>query len=305
MKKIFVFITVLLIVGGIFAGCAASNTEKTPAPTATSVATGTQEEEIDLSLFPEVDTSSEDALETYRKEVASRLENLEEGESFFSEVEWKVISSSAEWQAEQLFRHTSTFATFDELYESVYEYYFPVVFRDGESLILWYTTKEGTVLLKGLHGHFTSSNYVGELHFDSDSYEETVISSEVTETVTYNQETGKVTVWSFQEETTTYSLPKGAVYCGYSVFEGYIFRSGTDVYALRMWGEQPTENAVVCIAHNVKYVIDASYAFGSDPWSQPLLLMTDGTLKVYVGWGEASDSPDCLYDLRYEGGYDK
>lgn len=304
MKKIFfVFILTLLLIGGIFAGCSASNNSETT-PTATPVATEPQEEieEIDFSKFPEFDTSTrKDALEVYRKEVKSRLENLEENASFFTEAEWEAISTSYEWQAEEVYKNQNSITTFDKLYESVSEYFFPVVFRDGNSLVLCYTYEDGTVLLRRLHGYWNNSNYVGELHYDSDSYEESVISSDFTETVTYNQETGKVTVWNFQEEINSYTLPKGAVYCGLSFFEGYIFRSGTDVYALRRAAETP----VVCIAHNVQYVIDASYSFGSDPWSQPLLQMTDGSLKVYLGWGEASDSPDCLQELRYEGGFKK
>ncbi len=279
-------------------GCA-GNKEKTPEnPDTTYVS-----DELDISVFTEVETSSEN-ISVYRKEVAKRLDSIEEGEDFITDEEWEAISSN--WDMSQnVYRHQSYFTTFDKLYEETTKYYYPVVFREGNSLVMWYTSDTGSVLLKGVYGDWNGSNYVGHIHTDS---EDKVMASEVNYSITYNQETGKVTVWRFGESSTTYDVTSGSEYCGFSDFEGYIFRSGTDVYALKAEGTYNNDGELVCIAHNVKYVIDADYYYGSDPWCQPLFQMTDGSVKAYIGWNGNQASPDDeshLAELQYEGSWDK
>lgn len=290
MKKFSIILVITLILAAALCGCGNSTNDPVSDDSTSTPVT----EEINLSIFPEVETSSEDGLDLYRKEVSSRLESLKEDESFITDEEWEAISN--DWGGD-LYRHDSFFTSFDSLYEETSKYYYPVVFRDGDALILWYTTESGSVLLEEVYGYWNDSNYVGKLH--SDSEEEEWIYSKPDAALTYSEKTGIVTVWQFGESIDEYTgIPQGSIYCGYSNFEGYIFRSGTDVYCInteKVYNEETeTLEEVVytaCIAHNVKYVIDADYRASSDPWSQPLFIMTDGSVKVYVSWEGDADAP--------------
>lgn len=297
MKKFTTTAAVFATIIFVCTGCAGKN--ETPQDN-TPVS---EEQQIDISVFEEVKASSEN-IDMYRKEVAKRLDTLEEGDDFITDEEWEAISS--EWdKSEELYRHPSYFTTFDKLYEETSKYYYPVVFREGNSLVMWYTTDTGSVLLEKVHGFWNSSNYVGNLHTDS---EDESMANEANYAVTYNQESGKVNVWQFGKIDATYELPVGSVYCGNSYFEGYIFRSGTDVYALKAVESHNPDDTLVCIAHNVQYVIDADYHYGSDPWCQPLFLMNDGSIKAYIGWNGNQASPDDeshLAELQHEGSWDK
>lgn len=303
MKKFSIIFLVIIVLATALCGCGKSNPEDNPTPSQ-------QEDihtEIDISLFKEVETTSEN-IDIYRQEVWKRLDSLQEGEEFISEKEWDAITTGWPYSEDILEKFSLGFTELDTLYKSCTEYYYPVVFRTGDSLVVWYTDHSGSVMLKKVHGHWSEGNYLGQLHSDSDE----AFASRTDYTFTYNQETGSVNMWKLNELAETYTLPANSVYCGFSEFEGYIFRSGTDVYALQTDRINTVEDGwksywkVICIAHNVKYVIDADYRAASDPWSQPLFLMTDGTVKVYVRWeGDYQDIRDHeshLVDLYYEGG---
>ena len=297
MKKIISLIIIIVIIATAFCACNNNNSEPVEQTNL----------EVDITLFPELETSSEN-LDMYRQEVSMRLDSLYKTEYFLTEDEWNIITTLWPKSKNLLDRFSIGFSKLDYLYKECNEYYYPVVYREGESLILWYTDSHGSVLLKEVYGNWNGSNYIGQLHSDS---EDQAIASEINYTFTYKPETGVVSMWELNEEVETFKLPQNSVYCGFSDFEGHIFRSGTDVYALQTdrintadgWS---TYWKVICIAHNVKYVIDSDYRAASDPWSQPLFLMVDGTVKVYVRWeGDYQDIRDHeshLVDLYYEGG---
>lgn len=300
--KIISLVISLVIVSTALCGC--GTTSKTANVDKTS--NTSYQEEIDISIFKEVETSSEN-VDIYRKEVNSRLDSLKEDESFINDEDWDAISNS-EWLTDSKYRHNAYFTTFNELYEETYEYYYPVVFRDGHQLILWYTTESGYLGHVRLFGVGTLPGSGTQIHYNSSSHEE-ILKSEANYTVTYAKETGEVKVWEFGEVFATFTgIPANSEYCGFSRFEGYIFRSGTDVYSLNAIDTHNADGSVVCIAHNVQYVIDADYYYGSDPWCQPLFIMTDGSVKAYIGWEGDQDTPDStthLCDLQYEGSWDK
>lgn len=297
MKKIISLVIILVIASTALCSCGKD----------TQTNSSGASEKIDISIFPEVETIAEN-LDIYREEVSKRLASLGEDESFISDKEWEAISNS-EWLTDSKYRHNAYFTTFNESYEETSEYYYPVLFREGNQLILWYTTESGSLLFEKIHGYGNlGGNYGGEVHHDTSENEET-ISSKTEYTVTYAQETGEVKVWKFGKIAETFTgVPQGSIYCGFSTFEGFIFRNGTDVYSLSAVDTWNADGSVVCIAHNVKYVIDADYYYGSDPWCQPLFLMTDGSIKCYIGWEGNQDTPDStthLCDLQYEGSWDK
>ena len=302
MKKTLIIVSLVLVIVATLYGCIASR-----ADTNSDTSTPAVEEKIDLSIFPEVEACHEN-LDIYREEVSKRLASLGEDDAFISDAEWEAISES-EWFTETKFRHNAYFTTFSKLYEETSAYYYPVVFRDGSQLILWYTTEYGSLHFERIYGYAgIRSNYGGEVHYDISDDEE-IINQEVEYTLTYTQETGEVKVWKFGTVVDNYSVPKNSVYCGFSYFEGYIFRNGTDVYSLNAIDTHTTDGSVKCIAHNVQYVIDADYYYGSDPWCQPLFQMTDGSIKCYIGWmsdeNVSPDDPSHLCDLQYEGSWDK
>ena len=312
MKKFVSIVFVFVILVTALCSCSNNNVQpkvddESTNPTSSTVFQPDEEEKIDFSIFPEVNSSYEETLRVYREEVSKRFASGD-AQSFISDKEWEAISV-AEWlPSGSKIKHDACFSIISESYEEVFKYYYPVVFRDGTMLILLYSNEYGRTLIDKMHGSgYLGGNYVGRIH-NNEIDDEKVISSEINYTATYLEKTGEVKVWQFGKVIDRFSVPENSIYCGFSYFEGYIFRNGTDVYSLKAIDGHNTEGSVECIAHNVQYVIDADYNYASDPWCQPLFLMTDGSIKCYVGWEGNEDIPDDpshLCDLQYEGSYDK
>lgn len=232
------------------------------------------------------------SLSLYRETVKERLKEWELTDKGFSRGdEWVYLKSQIDG--------ISSYDIF--IMDGDYKYYYPVVFNDDGNIVLWYTDGNGTVITKWDEKH--STNYVGSLHFSGDDkgIEEVYNTQDVT--ITYIATEGIIEKWEYGKVVASTIIPDESVFCGISRFEGLIFRAGTDVYAIKEDGK-PT-----VIAHDVKYVIDAEYRCGSDPWSQPLFLMTDGTLKVYINWEGDRDAPiddeSHLVEPYHEGSYEK
>lgn len=180
--------------------------------------------------------------------------------------------------------------------------YNPVVFNHCGELILWYTTTNGRICTKTVYPiaeigeHYLDWN----INYPSDITDEIIYSS-TDFAYTYESEKGEIKRWELGKELSSYMVPPESVYCGKSNFEGYLFRSGTDVYAFR------EDFTIDCIAHNVEYVISATYRYGSDPCSQPLFQMTDGSIKAYISWeadeGASVDHESHLHSPKIEGEY--
>lgn len=223
---------------------------------------------------------------SYRMEIVERLEK----EEYFSSDEKTIYRQHG--------------YTFDEYavkkYDAVYHY--PVLVQTESSLIMYYTDNWGDINKKtilGISKDFGGS--IGNLH----SAGTNAIHQTKEYLVEYDTETGYMTVYQFNKKIREEFIGKNAIYTGKSEFEGYIFRLGTDVYAVR-YDCITVDSGVYAIAHNVKEVVVADYYYSSDGFSQPLFLMTDGTLKVYGGpAGERPDDEENLLNVRYEGGYDK
>lgn len=306
MKKFLV--TVILVVVMVM-GVACSNKESNPHPTEeipspTATLTDSEEEEkeeiINLNDFREVETSPEN-IEIYRNEVSKRLSQ----ETFLSYEEEqlfeKLLSNRDSWGSKAVETGLVSIIEFNRLYKTTYEYYYPVVFRENNALVLWYTTNDGYVLLEDVYGHWNQSNTIGNLHRNqNETGQDEVISSSFDYTMYYNNQNGEVTIWSLNQVDKTYKVPKNSIYCGESVFEGHIFRNEDIVYGLNA-----KDGSIEKLASGVKEVILANYKYGSDPWSQPLFLMEDSTVKCYIHWEHTTPSDDIsnLVDIRHEGGY--
>ena len=275
--KVIPIIMALVILLSVLAGCM----EKAPTGGTDQDQASVADDVIDISVFNSVEPSSE-GIAQYQKDIeASGGLN----DFVISDIVDRIISQKA--------------AIDDDLY-------YPVLYRYDEDLYLWATTKNGDIKVINLSNR--DYDYIGCLHHTLVEGE-TLLRNSLKEKITYTPNDGAIHVWEFNKEIKSFKVPEDSVYCGLSFWEGYIFRSGSDVYALRFKTTNYESNYVVCIAHSVKTVVTADYALSSDPWSQPLFLMEDGTLKAYVGWnkedGMKEDDPSLLVEPQYEGGYYK
>lgn len=255
---------------------------------------------VSFMNLPEV-SSEEEFTKVYREEVLLRQGKtgnfMKEEEISFLKENGYVIHN----------QEKGFISLYDEVYNVIEEIYYPVLYKDAENEIhFFYTDKDGE--LRYLHlKKETSAEYYGNIHTDV----EYVISRRPSWAVTYDEVSGEIQVWQFGKVEETYYVPAGSVYAGLSEFEGYIFRSNMDVYALNevgMYWINGAEPGIEVIAHNVAQVIDADYYLNSDAWCAPLFIMTDGSVKAYVNWEgeeEAFDSATHLVDIEYEGGYDR
>jgi hypothetical protein len=248
MKKFSIAILLLVLLCSTL--CACGNKEETKEPS------------IDISAFHEVEPSPEN-LNIYREEVSNKLEKEE---NFLSEDEKFIVENRMLYKSD--FIHNTTYFRLPD--ESRY-YYYPVIYRTGDTLILWYTDYTSSVKIEPLSSNWRgNTNYLGELH--SDDEEQEWLMSSIKGTLTYDKELGDINVWHLNQIQEIIKVPMNSTYCGYSHFEGFIFRSGTDVYGV---DENPETKLleVAFIAHDVKFVIDTDYRAASDPWSQPLFLI--------------------------------
>lgn len=283
----------------------ANSTQSTTAPETSGMATEPGKS-FDTSEFLERPENDEVAIEVYRQEVKRRNQLTAKEESFVTDAERAYLEANGY----DFHSYGARIEEYSEMYGELYTDYFPVIMKSSKGVELWYTNLRGEIQVDAIEGKCMdgwSSDYHGPLHYDTADGEEYIDCCE-SWVMVYNQSAGKVKVWSLEEVIDEFEVPEDAIYGGQSFWIGYLFRSGTDVYAAKYNAETETTDVYV-IAHNVKMIIDADYAMGSDDWAQPLFLMTDGTVKGYCEWmgeeGAPLDDPSYLYDIRYEGGYDK
>lgn len=286
MKKIIVILVSIAMLS-CFAACSAANTssEAETIPSETVVATETRlvpiedvEEQLHFPAAPE-----ENVLEEYLQEVIARRESgnnfIREDERTFYQTEGYYIRNAEEGYV----------SSYDEMWDETTNYYFPIVWEVDGISTLFYTSEHGYV-------RDEEGNFYGSLH---GSPEETLIAGYPLCAIEYEEETGTINVWAFGECVETHYVPEGAVYAGTSYWEGHLFRAGTDVYAFSFSEDQ---QSVQIIAHGVAMVLDSDYDATSDGWSQPLFLMTDGTVRFYWSLEEPLDSSNNLEEIEVEGG---
>jgi len=257
--------------------------------------------DLELTSTEPIAVLENPTIQSYRKEVSKRLENKG---SFITDEEWAEFNkyySLCSPERRNLF-----------IISGDSTYYYPIICTQNGNQVLWYTGQTGWIYQKPLSGGNLKT--IGSLHSDMkdenqiDLQYETIIAS-YSETVSYDQKTGKITRWILGEEETLVKLEGNPLYCGNSFWEGYIFHSvDGDVFAVRnLFGKGWS---IDIIAHNVKFVVLSDYNYMSGAWSQPLFYMNNGTLKVYhATTTEKKDRPTddefFLKDPIYEGGYRK
>lgn len=178
------------------------------------------------------------------------------------------------------------------------DYCYPIIYEYHDTLYLWTTDSYGYVYVTNLESK--ERNELGDLHHDIENGEK-ILQLDKQSSITYNPTDGKIHVWEFGKEIESHDLPKESVFCGLSDV-GYIFRLGTDIYSFRY------TKGIVCIAHNVKSVITTEYYYNPGHFRQPIFLMKNGDIKVYLDdklYDETikPDDSKLLCDPLYEGGY--
>ena len=200
---------------------------------------------------------------------------------------------------------------YDTKYGDIAVYEFPVLFEGPNGVELWYTTPNGDLNAKAVVGTLSNGNTwrsYGNVHYRLENECEVVIANTMYYSIVYNTQKEMVSVWEYGRVIREHFLPEDSIYAGFSENEGFIFRSGTDVYAVRDYGCCAEKYEVCLIARNVQFVISTNYeGDGSEGLSQPLFLMTDGTVQCYCRWyldyDVPSDDESNLVQIKFERGF--
>lgn len=309
MKKISLVFALVLTFVLSFTTATMASALACPQPTNDSTKT-TFVDPIERTELLELPRDELDALEQYRQEVLIRDKHPMAGLGYLvNDVELEV------------FEMYGLHMDYDERYVYADEgigafvpsFECPVIFNTGDVKQLWYTDDAGMLGIVTLRRDdwrsvkYTFTDY--NVHCDLIDGEK-IINSNSYFAATYNEETGSVKIWMFGLLIREHEVPTESVFAGLSHNEGYIFRSGNDVYAVRDWGcyAPMVENGVMRIAQDVKLVLETDYCMGWEECSQPLMLMTDGTVKVFFS-GISVDGTDGiidindLYEIVEDGGY--
>lgn len=300
MKRVFTIILALLLMVTLVACGNKNESTDTNAPSNNTTATETKPSTTTNipASFREV-PSKENLLEAYRNEVKYRSTQ----EDYFTKEEKVFLESLGYGTGNAVIRE------WNSLYSVLHEYFYPVVYRVEDEVLIVHNT--GILSFESKDYSTQNNAYTfGYVHNPQPiEDEEEILAWKMEYGAIYNQTTGNISFWELGEKTVEYNVPKGAVYAGYSHWEGFLFRDGTKVYAVVDYAlpGMNVKQGVKLIADGVDKVILADYAAGSDDWSQPLFLMKDGTIKVYCSWygdkNAPADDPCHLQEIRYEGGY--
>lgn len=99
--------------------------------------------------------------------------------------------------------------------------------------------------------------------------------------VWWNIKTGEVIERKNNVVTRCDQLPLASKYIGYSVGAGYLFQYGSNLYSVY---PDCSNDTVKLVSKKVINVLDCNAYLTSDAFSNPVLLMTDGSLKGYIVW---------------------
>lgn len=259
--------------------------------------------------FPNL-PNNEDAINDYCEEIKRRHQKEVHDGSFLNDDEVKFLES----MGYNVLIPGKIVHKYDEKYGGLDSYEFPVIYQGPNGIELWYTNSEGELVAEAVSGKLSNGyswQTYGNIHYRERDEVEMVIASNKYYSVLYNPEYSEVSIWEYGIMTRQHILPGDSIYAGYSINEGFIFRCGTKVYAVRDYGYYGcfAEKYKVClIAHNVEFVIATDYeGDGTEGLSQPLFLMEDGSIRFYCNWYNDNDVPadddSNLIDVRFERGF--
>ncbi len=248
----------------------------------------------------------EKLIDLYRKEIHMRMNRSIMGESFVTYEENKLLEDNGY----DVIEKENLVLKYNKRYGSIERFYFPVLYKTSNGIEMWYVDYDGEVRVEAITGKL-SSGYVwqkrGNVHYNSNKEDQVLISCTYY-AITYDSSTGCISVWEMGCNIRKHYIPINSIFAGKSDNEGFIFRSDSDVYAVRDYGCYTHEFGVRVIAHNVEFVISTDYeADDPDLYSQPLFLMKDGTVKCYCTFYSdefaTPDDEENLIDVRFENGF--
>lgn len=222
-----------------------------------------------------------ETIDDYREEVIRRIRSKQ---YFISDEEIAFLESKG------LYMHGKYISAYDELYNEITNYHYPIIVSKEDSIYLWYTSEDGKVYSEKFKELYFGKSLEekedkGRAHDDLEN--RIILTESHNSSIVYDEDTGKIQEWTFGLLTNNYMVPENSVYIGESKAEGFIFRSGTDVYTL-------CNNQVMVIAHNVKQVISINGYYDHNNTSQPIFIMTDDSVKIYVG---SIDTDNHLFEM--------
>ena len=277
-------------------GCASTTdtTATTPTPEPTPEVTPEPTPAEEEYAFPSV--AEEFVFDFYREAIERRVE----AEEFFTEDELRWYEANDY----QITNDGGAIYKYDSFYkEGEYLYYPVIVHIEGLTNYL----DEPTILYTNEDGYIYDGHHFEGLHISYDVLESLGEEYKLIDSSTYSAVIyGPEGVQQYRFGKVIDTVPVQGTYCGNSFWVGFLFRDGSDVYAVK-WDRNQDKYYSQVIAHDVEYVIDSDYCFGSDPWSQPLFLMKDGSIKCYIDWinPQEPDSTENLVEPQYEGGYQR
>ena len=303
MKKFVKFIalvTICLLTSTMLFGC--SDKEITEAVPVETMSTNQSAEKTEYGLvFPEVPSEGNE-IEGYWEEFQKRVETntlkREEEIEFLKNNGFFIYTSGGYFEL-------SYFSEYNGIAKT---YSYPIVYKGDNGFEVWAINGHGELCSIRLEtrGHYAFDGdegkffledtftayiqeYYGLIHYTAKEGEE-IIDSNAYRAISYEPETGMIKDWKRGELIGQAEVPANSVYVGDSIHDGFLFKDGTDVWAVRaVYEDDGKMQEAKIIAHNVEFVITAQYETKQE--YKPLFLMTDGTLKTYSIYNGEYDAP--------------
>lgn len=304
MKKICNVLVLALVLVGLFLITCNMASAETSSKTDSS---NTSAAQVEYSFQAIENIASNEVLKTYWNAVYDRVWEAGRGGAYLTADEHNYLLDKGFHLYDFEGRYIGKF---DSRTGSFRMSYFPVVFEGQNGIELWFTDDSGNLQMKAIEGKLTNNrtwDLFEDAHHTLDQNETILTQNAFFQTV-YDSTTGCISVWEFGQKIREHFVPKNSIYAGFSSVEGFIFRSGSDVYAVRDYRCDKMKFGVEVIAHNVEFVIDADYeADNPDEFSQPLFLMKDGSVMCYCTFysedGIPVDDERHLIQIRFEMGF--
>ncbi len=297
-----IILVVLALVGILVFTCNAANAEETRSISSENIV-----EEGEFS-FPKIgQMTDEEAIKTYYKAVRDHVWKYNIYGYYLEKEEYEYLEKKG---FEMSYYNSCLIHKYERLEDCLRDFYKPILFEGENGIELWYITNSGMLFAEALEGKLSNGRVqyvIGDVNHTLSEMEISLIKC-MEYDIVYDIVEGTVSVWELGVKIREHNIPKNSIYGGFSRNEGFIFRKGSDVYAVRDYGCGTDIYEVQVIAHDVEFVIMSDYA-AHDPseFSQPLFLMKDGTVKCYCTFysdeGTPVDHVDNLIDIRFEGGF--
>lgn len=271
--KIIALVTICLLTASMLYGCS-DNTQPTE----------NTESEYVFAEVPSEGNEIEGYLEELNKRIETNTLKREEEIEFLESKGYFIYTDGGYFRL----------SYFNE-YHGLAEYYSePIIYQSDDGFEVWAINGKGQLYSITIEEsekyafNYVKENY-GLIHYTAKEGED-IIDSNKYRAISYEPVTGIIKEWECGKVIGQAEVPANSVYVGDSIHDGYLFKEGTDVWAVRaingnngrMWESK-------IIAHNVEFVITAQYETIQE--YKPLFLMTDGTLKTYSIYDGEHDAP--------------